>query len=83
MAKSNGIEEGANGMLGDPKFTCGELVRFAWKEETLLGEIRIADAYGICGVHDQPYYDVVVWERNCLYKHIPEEDIESLNIPNP
>ncbi|MBU4643150.1 hypothetical protein [Bacillus toyonensis] len=56
------------------KFNLGDIVVFDFQGEMLTGEIEIRD-FGGSLEHDYHSYDIVVEERNMLYKHIPERDI--------
>ena len=69
------------GILGRPKYTYGDVVRFKWNDGEKLGKVYIVDAYGTFEQNDEPSYDVRVEEERCLYKHIPESEVVELVAP--
>ena len=40
-----------------------------------VGKIDIIDPYGTFEQREEPSYDILVEEDNCLYKHICESEI--------
>jgi hypothetical protein len=66
-------------MLGKPKYHYGDTVKFVISDEIKIGTIEIIDAFGTFFQSDEPSYDVMVKEENCLYKHIRESYIENEN----
>ena len=62
-------------ILGEPKYTYKDIVRFSFKDKIKEGKISIIDAYGTFEQNEEPSYDIYVEEENCLYKHICESDI--------
>ena len=66
-------------MLGKPKYHYGETVKFLSGDDLKTGEIEIIDPYGTFYQSDEPSYDVMIKEENCLYKHIRESNIDKVN----
>ena len=59
-------------MLGRPKYTYEDVVKFKISGREIVGKVYIVDAYGTFDQDSQPSYDIIVDEENFLYKHIPE-----------
>ena len=59
-------------MLGQPKYTYKDKVRFKFRGLNLVGSIVVVDSYGELGIGEEPSYDLIVDMNNTLYKHIPE-----------
>ena len=62
-------------MLGNPKYTEGDIVEFEFNDEIKEGTIYIVDKYGTFFDDSDVYYDVLVKKENTLYKHIIERSI--------
>lgn len=60
---------------GRPKYMRGDIVRIKWDDTEKVGKVYIVDAFGTFEQSEEPSYDVVVGEDNCLYKHIAESEI--------
>lgn len=60
---------------GHPRYRHGDIVRMKWSDIEKIGKISIVDAYGTFEQSDEPSYDILVVEENCLYKHILESEI--------
>ena len=58
--------------FGKPKYVRGDIVTFTFGETEKTGKISIVDAYGTFGQQEEPSYDIMIEEENCLYKHIEE-----------
>ena len=65
-----------NMMIGKPKYAYQEVVKFVIGDEIKVGTVEIIDAYGTFFQSEEPSYDVLVKEENCLYKHIRESNID-------
>ncbi|MFJ7982247.1 hypothetical protein ACIQ1D_18470 [Lysinibacillus xylanilyticus] len=63
-----------NWNLPPMKFNLGEKVLFTFNGNELVGIVEIAN-FGGSFKHDYHSYDIFVAEDNCLYKHIPEEEV--------
>lgn len=63
-------------MIKYPKFKKGDTVKFNWKDGTKIGKVYIVDRYGTFGQDKEISYDIMVEEDDCLYKHVPESEIE-------
>lgn len=59
-------------MLGKPKFTIDDVVRFRIADRTVIGTIFVVDKYGSWEDASDVSYDIMVTSENTLYKHIPE-----------
>ena len=59
-------------MLGKPRFTTDEVVRFRIADRTLIGTIAAVDKNGNWEDASDVSYDIMVTLENTLYKHIPE-----------
>ena len=59
-------------MIGHPKYTYGDVVKFKCDEETLSGVIAIIDPYGTFQDNSDVSYDIFVKSENTLYKHFSE-----------
>lgn len=67
-------------MLGKPKYTYGEYVKFVVRdtkkiEKTKAGKIWVVDAYGTFEDNTDVSYDIYVDTENTLYKHVKEDKI--------
>lgn len=60
---------------GKPKYKRGNIVRMACEDIEKIGKIFVVDAHGTFGQNEEPSYDILVEEDNCLYKHICESEI--------
>lgn len=60
---------------GRPKYHRNEKVRIRWADKEKIGKITVVDAFGTFEQSDEPSYDILVEEDNCLYKHICESEI--------
>lgn len=65
-------------MLGKPKYKRNDKVSFEVNDIVKQGYVYIVDAYGTFFQVDEPSYDIMVEEDNCLYKHIPESHIQGV-----
>ena len=63
-------------MIGYPKFKKGDMVKFNWKDGKKVGKVCIVDVYGTFGQDKEASYDIMVEEDDCLYKHVPESEVE-------
>lgn len=63
-------------MLGKPKYKRNDKVSFEINGIVKRGYVYVVDAYGTFFQKDEPSYDVMVEEDNCLYKHIPESQVQ-------
>ena len=63
-------------MIGYPKFKKGDTVKFNWKDGKKIGKVHIVDRYGTFGQDKEASYDIMVEEDDCLYKHVPESEVE-------
>ncbi len=70
------IMQRRNAMIGKPKYVDREVVKFVIEDEIKVGTVEIIDAYGTFFQSEEPSYDVLVKEENCLYKHIRESNID-------
>lgn len=64
--------------LGRPKYKRTDRVRFCSYDKEVVGVIEIVDACGTLDQEDEPSYDILCKEENCLYKHIIESEIVEL-----
>ena len=62
-------------VLGKPRYTYKDKVRFILAGEEKLGVVRIVDAYGTYEQGEEPSYDIYVEEDKCLYKHVCESEV--------
>lgn len=60
-------------MIGKPKYTRGQVVKFKVQDETKEGVIAIIDKWGTFEDNSDVSYDILVGIENCLYKHIRED----------
>lgn len=60
---------------GRPRYIYGDIVRIKWEDAEKIGKVYIVDAHGTFDQSDEPSYDILVEEDNCLYKHILESEI--------
>lgn len=72
-------------MIGKPRYKNGDIVTFyivdtvgVNKVITKTGYIYIVDPYGTFEQNDEPSYDIMVEQDNCLYKHIRESFVKPL-----
>lgn len=68
---------------GYPKYHRGDKVAIKFKDHQgeiveKMGTIEIVDAFGTFFQKDEPSYDVMVVEENCLYKHVNESCVVEL-----
>lgn len=63
-------------MLGKPKYKRGDIVTFIHDNTKKTGYVYIVDAYGTFEQDEEPSYDIMIEEENCLYKHCRESLIE-------
>lgn len=63
-------------MLGKTKYKRNDKVSFEINGIVKQGYVYVVDAYGTFFQKDEPSYDVMVEEDNCLYKHIPESQVQ-------
>lgn len=62
---------------GRPRYRWGDLVRIKLGDTEKIGKIEIVDAFGTFEQSEEPSYDILVEEDNCLYKHICESGVIS------
>ncbi len=62
-------------MPGRPRYHCDEMVRIKRDDAEKVGKVFVVDAFGTIDQNEEPSYDILVEEDNCLYKHICESDI--------
>ena len=60
---------------GRPRYHRDEMVRIKWDDAEKVGKVFVVDAFGTIDQNEEPSYDILVEEDNCLYKHICESDI--------
>jgi hypothetical protein len=60
-------------MIGKPKYSHGQVVKFKVQDETKEGVIAIIDKWGTFEDNSDVSYDILVGDENCLYKHIRED----------
>ena len=74
-------------MLGKPKYTYGDKVKFKIKRDNkeyeLIGKVEIIDKYGTFGDNSDVSYDIMVdkcpWNNEpCLFKHFREDLVEKV-----
>ena len=58
-----------------PLYKREDTVRFSINGESLEGKIEIVDAYGTFEQDEEPSYDIYVAEKNCIYKHIRQSEV--------
>ena len=58
-------------MLGKPKYTYGDVVKFECDGEK-TGAVAIIDRYGTFEQNEEPSYDLLNKDENILYKHCRE-----------
>ena len=73
------------GTPGKPKYHMYDMVSFDFiddygNEEKKIGSVYIVDSYGTFFNTTEPSYDIMVYENanQCLYKHIPESFVSSI-----
>lgn len=63
--------------MNKPKFKVGDKVRFKFLNGgRVVGTIAIVDKHGTFERPGVVSYDIMDLKVSCLYKHIPEEDVE-------
>lgn len=62
-------------MLGEPKYTYGDVVKFKCGDEIITGVVAIIDKWGTFGDDSDVSYDLMRKENNTLYKHFNERSI--------
>ena len=63
-------------ITGEHKYQKGDVVKFLARNDVeKTGVIRIIDAFGTFEQDEEPSYDIMVEEENCLYKHIRESEV--------
>lgn len=62
-------------IVNPPKYNYGDRVSFETKGKTVTGTIEIIDPYGTFEQDEEPSYDIMVKEENCLYKHVRESEV--------
>lgn len=62
-------------MPGRPRYHRDEMVRIKWDDAEKVGKVFVVDAFGTIDQNEEPSYDILVEEDNCLYKHVCESDI--------
>ena len=60
---------------GRPCYHREDMVRIKWDDTEKVGKITVVDAFGTFEQSEEPSYDILVEEDNCLYKHICESEI--------
>lgn len=61
-------------MVGNPKYSLGDNVKFSLGSKTFTGKIYIIDKFGTFEDNSEVSYDIL--DRDgCLYKHIREDMI--------
>lgn len=60
---------------GKPRYRHGDMVRIKWDDTEKRGRIYVVDAFGTFEQSEEPSYDIMVEEENCLYKHICESEV--------
>ena len=68
-------------MLGKPKFSFGDKVKFTINNEEKIGSIYIIDNYGTFEDDSDVSYDILNEDETCLYKHINEKYVELIEVP--
>ena len=69
-------------MIGNPKYKCGDKVRFTIKEGTFEGYVRIVDEWGTFENDTEPSYNILVEDfkgGQCIFSHVAEHLIEGLS----
>lgn len=64
-------------MLGSPKYTYDDEVKFIINGKEVRGKVAIIDAYGTFEQNEEVSYDIFVESENTLYKHIRESGLYS------
>ncbi len=60
---------------GRPRYHREDVVRIKWDDTEKIGKVCTVDAFGTFEQSEEPSYDILVEEDNCLYKHICESDV--------
>lgn len=60
---------------GRPRYHREDFVRIKWDDTEKIGKVCTVDAFGTFEQSEEPSYDILVEEDNCLYKHICESDV--------
>lgn len=63
-------------MMLKTKYNYGDVVKFEINGEVKIGEIYIIDSNGTFFQREEPSYDIMVEDEECLYKHIRESLIK-------
>lgn len=58
--------------IKDPEYGLGDIITFKFDGNSKTGYVYVLDAYGTFEQDEEPSYDVMVEEENCLYKHVRE-----------
>ena len=70
------FEKYSGTVIGHPKYCYGDKVHIIGRNGSVVeGIVEIIDAWGTFEQHEEPSYDVMVTNENCLYKHIRESQI--------
>ena len=59
----------------EPEYSLGDIVTFKFDGNSKTGYVYVVDAYGTFEQDEEPSYDIMVENENCLYKHIRESGI--------
>lgn len=62
-------------VAGRARYRLGDMVRINWNAVEKIGKICVVDAHGTFVQNEEPSYDILVEEDNCIYKHICESDV--------
>lgn len=65
-------------MLLKAKYNYGDMVKFKNNDEIKFGKIEVVDSNVTFFQQEEPSYDIMVSEEQCLYKHIKESFIENI-----
>lgn len=60
-------------MLGQPKYSYGDIIKVQFGDEEITGAVAIIDKYGTFFDDSDVSYDILNKEENILYKHINEK----------
>ncbi len=64
--------------IGHPKYQWRNRVRFVFEDWELEGIIQVVDAWGTIEQDEEPSYDILCEEENCVYQHVLESEIIEL-----
>ena len=56
----------------EPEYGLGDIVTFKFDGNSKTGYVYVVDKYGTFEQDEEPSYDVMVKDENCLYKHVRE-----------